>query len=156
MLSTRRRTYTSSAAAAIARLEGSVHGVVVQITIRSPFSRQLSGPTDVTGNPICTVGDTWSSYSTSASASAVFSTHDHITGRWPRYRPPFIANWAISPAILASAGNFIVRYGSFQSPITPRRLNSVLCTPTQCSANSLHSRRNSRTGTSSLSLPCSL
>ena len=37
-----------------------------------------------TGNLTQTDGLTWSRYSTSASASAVFSTGDHITGFEPR------------------------------------------------------------------------
>ncbi len=40
--------------------------------------------TCATGNLTHTVSEVWSSYSTSASASAVFSTTRHITGLEPR------------------------------------------------------------------------
>ena len=46
--------------------------------------------------------EVWSWYSISASASAVFSTGDHITGRRPRYSAPFSRNLQISAAIAAS------------------------------------------------------
>ncbi len=39
---------------------------------------------ETTGKAAQIVSLTWSSYSTSASASAVFSTTDHITGFEPR------------------------------------------------------------------------
>jgi hypothetical protein len=66
----------------MARLPGSVHGVVVQMTTLA----LTSSPTVLsrTGNFTHTVSLVWSSYSTSASASAVFSTTDHITGLEPR------------------------------------------------------------------------
>ena len=58
-----------------------VQGVVVQITTWA--SASASGPW-ANGNFTQIVGLTWSWYSTSASASAVFSTGDHITGLEPR------------------------------------------------------------------------
>ena len=64
-----------------ARLPGMVQGVVVQITTEA--SARASSP-DTTGNLTQIVSDSWSWYSTSASARAVFSTTDHITGLEPR------------------------------------------------------------------------
>ena len=66
----------------MARLAGIVHGVVVQITTEAP-SRSPSS-VSVIGNFTQIVGEVFSWYSTSASASAVFSTDDHITGFEPR------------------------------------------------------------------------
>ncbi len=65
----------------IARLAGRVQGVVVQMTTEAPTA--ASGPS-TTGKRTQTVGETWSWYSTSASASAVRSTGLHITGFEPR------------------------------------------------------------------------
>ena len=48
------------------------------------------------GNRTQIVCEVWSWYSTSASASAVFSTGDHSTGRSPRYSAPFSRNLQIS------------------------------------------------------------
>ena len=62
---------------AIARLPGIVQGVVVQMTTERVLALD-------TGNAAKIVSLTWSSYSTSASASAVFSTTLHITGFEPR------------------------------------------------------------------------
>ena len=59
---------------------------------------------DGTGNFTQTVSLSWSRYSTSASASTVLSTTDHITGIEPRTSVPFIANFISSSAIAASAG----------------------------------------------------
>ncbi len=56
-----------------------VQGVVVQMTADVP----ASGPVRI-GKRTHTVSLVWSWYSISASASAVFSTVDHITGRRPR------------------------------------------------------------------------
>ena len=59
-----------------------VQGVVVQITTAAPAS---SGRlTSVSGKRTQIVVLVWSWYSTSASASAVFSTTDHITDFLPR------------------------------------------------------------------------
>ncbi len=90
----------------MARLPGMVHGVVVQITIAAP--RRSSAAAVCTGKRTQIVVLVWSWYSTSASASAVFSTGDHITGRSPRYSAPFIRNLPISPAIAASEAKSIV------------------------------------------------
>jgi hypothetical protein len=82
----------------MARLPGSVHGVVVQITTQAPCRRWMRSlalatlasktrspqPEPTTGNFTHTVSLVKSSYSTSASASAVFSTTDHTTGLQPR------------------------------------------------------------------------
>ena len=54
------------------------------------------------------VVEVWSWYSISASASAVFSTGDHITGLEPRNSEPFIRNLPISAAITASEECFMV------------------------------------------------
>ena len=67
---------------ASARLPGMVQGVVVQITRDAPTRSGIGE--DMTSKRAMMVGLTWSWYSTSASASAVFSTGDHITGRRPR------------------------------------------------------------------------
>src|ERR1700686_1619915 len=95
-----------SSPAATARLPGIVQGVVVQITTDAP-TRSFVGD-DSTGKRTQIVVDVWSWYSISASASAVFSTGDHITGRRPRYRAPFSRNLQISLAIAASDGWSIV------------------------------------------------
>ena len=58
-----------------------VQGVVVQITTLAPSRART--PVAVTGKRTQMVGETWSWYSTSASASAVFSTTDQSTGRAP-------------------------------------------------------------------------
>ena len=92
-------------AAATARLPGRVQGVVVQIATAAP--RAASGPR-TTGKRTNTVVDSRSRYSISASARAVRSTGDHITGFAPRYRPPFIRNLKSSRTIWASAANDIV------------------------------------------------
>ena len=60
---------------ATARFCGIVQGVVVQITTEAP---PKVSPTGLNRTQI--VWLVWSLYSTSASASAVFSTGDHITG----------------------------------------------------------------------------
>ncbi|MNW18843.1 hypothetical protein D3C71_2185680 [compost metagenome] len=66
---------------AMARLPGRVQGVVVQMTM-------LASSTSGAGEPQMakrakTVVEVWSWYSISASASAVFSTTDHMTGFAP-------------------------------------------------------------------------
>ncbi len=86
----------------MARLPGIVQGVVVQITTDAP-TRSCAGA-DKTGKRTQIVVEVWSWYSISASASAVFSTGDHITGRRPRYSAPFSRNLQISLAIAASEG----------------------------------------------------
>ncbi len=83
-----------------------VQGVVVQITSDAPTSGSAGART--TGNRTQIMWDVWSWYSTSASASAVFSTGDHSTGRRPRYSAPFSRNLQISLAIAASDGWSIV------------------------------------------------
>ncbi len=80
-----------------------VQGVVVQMIADVP----ASGPVRI-GNRTHTVSLVWSAYSTSASASAVFSTTLHITGRRPRYNEPLSRNWPISPAMAASASKSMV------------------------------------------------
>ena len=65
----------------MARLPGMVQGVVVQITTEAPDSSECPGWR--IGKATKIVVDVWSWYSTSASASAVFSTTDHITGLAP-------------------------------------------------------------------------
>ena len=87
-----------SAPAASARLPGMVQGVVVQMTTLVP----ASGPFRM-GKRTQTVSLVRSWYSISASASAVFSTTLHMTGRRPRYRAPLSRNLPISPAMAASA-----------------------------------------------------
>jgi hypothetical protein len=83
-----------------------VQGVVVQITTLAPSSSLAGAFT--TGNFTQIVSEVCSLYSTSASASAVFSTTDQSTGFDPRKRPPFIRNLPISAAICASDAFFIV------------------------------------------------
>src|ERR1700675_2702451 len=95
-----------SGPAATARLPGMVQGVVVQITTYAPSS-SLTGARRI-GKRTQIVVLVWSWYSISASASAVFSTGDHITGRKPRYNAPFSRNLQISPAIAASEAGSIV------------------------------------------------
>jgi hypothetical protein len=63
-------------------LVGIVHGVVVQITAWAPTSSGIGD--SVISNATSIWVEVMSSYSTSASASAVFSTGDHITGLAPR------------------------------------------------------------------------
>ncbi len=75
-----------SAPYATARLPGIVQGVVVQIRTEAPASAGSAGST--TGKRTTIVVEVWSRYSTSASASAVFSTTDHITDFLPRYSWP--------------------------------------------------------------------
>ena len=81
-----------------------VQGVVVQITTAVP----CNAPGVVTGKRTQIVVLVWSAYSTSASASAVFSTTLHSTGRNPLYSAPLLAKRWISPAIDASAAKSIV------------------------------------------------
>ena len=59
-----------------------VQGVVVQISTEEPASAGCEACT--TGKRTMIVVEVWSWYSTSASASAVFSTTDHITDFLPR------------------------------------------------------------------------
>jgi hypothetical protein len=61
-----------------------VQGVVVQITTPAPSRSGAAAGARSTGKRAHSVGETWSWYSISASASAVFSTGLHITGRRPR------------------------------------------------------------------------
>src|SRR3546814_18695291 len=61
---------------------GIVHGVVVQMTACAPTSSAIGLSTILNATSIWV--ETISSYSISASASAVFSTGDHITGLAPR------------------------------------------------------------------------
>ena len=75
---------------ATARFCGIVHGVVVQITTRAPSRSVRMQPSSgvnsccaTTGKPTQIMWLVWSWYSTSASASAVCSTGDHITGFEP-------------------------------------------------------------------------
>src|SRR5258706_10627939 len=99
----------------MARFAGNVHGVVVQISANSS-SRPL------TGNLTYTLGDLWSAYSTSASASAVRQVAHQYTGFLPRYTNPSPTISANAPMISASYSWLIVRYGCSQSPNTPSRL----------------------------------
>ena len=59
-----------------------VQGVVVQIATAAPASSGRLGVTSGKRTQIVVL--VWSWYSTSASASAVFSTTDHITDFLPR------------------------------------------------------------------------
>src|ERR1700733_3327122 len=95
-----------SGPAATARLPGMVQGVVVQITTDAPSS-SFTGAATI-GNRTQIVVLVWSWYSISASARAVFSTGDHITGRRPRYIAPFSRNLQISAAIAASEAGSMV------------------------------------------------
>ena len=83
-----------------------VQGVVVQITTELSANNAIGVST--TGKRTQIVVLVWSWYSISASARAVFSTGDHITGRRPRYSAPFSRNLQISLAIAASEGKSIV------------------------------------------------
>ena len=88
-----------------------VQGVVVQMTIAAPWSSSAGTPSAgalMTGKRTQIVVLVWSWYSISASASAVFSTGDHITGRSPRYSAPFSRNLQISLTIAASEAGSIV------------------------------------------------
>jgi hypothetical protein len=67
-----------------------VQGVVVQMTTAAPSSAGTAA--FVTGNRTYAVVEVTSWYSTSASASAVRSTTDHITALSPRYSSPFSRN----------------------------------------------------------------
>ena len=98
------RAYSISAPKASARLPGIVQGVVVQMTMAA----FCNAPGVITGNRTQMVVLVWSAYSTSASASAVFSTTLHITGRRPRYSAPLLAKRCISDAMAASAEKSIV------------------------------------------------
>src|SRR5262245_21043343 len=64
-------TYSSSGWTATARLAGSVHGVVVQITSEGRGADGAAGSGATSGKRTYTDGVRWSSYSTSAWASAV-------------------------------------------------------------------------------------
>ena len=74
----------------MARLAGMVHGVVVQMTMdgvawrKASRSSGWSSVAPVTGNLTQIVGLLCSCYSISASARAVRSTGDHMTGLEPR------------------------------------------------------------------------
>ena len=83
------KPYSNLEENAKALLAGIVHGVVVQIKIFA--SLKSSAPFKI-GKLTQIVGEACSRYSTSASANAVFSTTDHITGFEPIYRSPFIKN----------------------------------------------------------------
>ena len=74
-----------------ALFEGMVQGVVVQITTSAPLSSLSSLSVTLNFTQIVKLSLSW--YSTSASAKAVFSTGDHITGLDPWYRVPFIKNF---------------------------------------------------------------
>ena len=85
----------------MARFAGIVHGVVVQI-ITDVFTSLFSSE-EITGNFTKIVIDLCSLYSISASANAVFSTVDHITGLEPRYKLSFSKNLKNSFTIVDSA-----------------------------------------------------
>src|SRR5262245_6841566 len=88
--------YASFELKQIARLPGIVQGVVVQITKLAlsriwdasdeadRFAPRTGAAAALTGNFTHTWSLVWSWYSISASASAVFSTTDHMTGFDPR------------------------------------------------------------------------
>ena len=79
-------TYSCAGCTAIARFAGKVHGVVVQITAKArrlPSTDWSSDGTDVIGNLTQTDGVLWSSYSTSACASAV----RQCMHQWTGFRP---------------------------------------------------------------------
>src|SRR5690606_38316778 len=98
----------------MARLAGMVHGVVVQITTDGVAARNDSSSSGcpslapVTGNLTHTVGLTCGWYSISASARAVRSTGDHITGLDPRYSWPEFLNLLNSATIAASVAKSMV------------------------------------------------
>src|SRR5687768_14379748 len=123
----------------MARFDGRVHGVVVQMTTEAPSA--AFSFVETTGNLIHTVMDLCSLYSTSASASAVFSTTDHSTGFAPLYNKPFFRNLWISRTILPSDRSCRVKYGFFQSAATPRRWNSPDWISTHLRAKARHSSR---------------
>ena len=82
-------------------------GVVVQTTAFAPTS---AGTGDSTSSKATSIWvEVMSSYSISASASAVFSTGDHMTGFAPRYSCPLSANFISSETIVPSAPKFMVR-----------------------------------------------
>src|SRR5947208_2894506 len=89
------------------------------MTACAPTSSGIGLSTISNATSICV--ETMSSYSISASASAVFSTGDHITGLAPRYSWPLSANLNSSETIVASAPLAIVRYGLSQFALTPSR-----------------------------------
>ena len=97
--------------------------------------------------------DSISLYSTSASAKAVFSTGDHITGLEPLYKLPFSINLPISLTICASASKLIVKYLLSQSARTNNLLKSSIWAPIHLSAKFLHSALKSAIGISSLLIP---
>ncbi|MNZ97274.1 hypothetical protein D3C78_1165020 [compost metagenome] len=80
-LSTSKRPYSTREENAMARLPGMVHGVVVQMTTETP---ERAGAASFTGNFTQIMSLSTSAYSTSASASAVRSTTDHMIGLEPR------------------------------------------------------------------------
>src|SRR5215813_9136022 len=81
-LSARSATYSSAGCTAMARLAGSVHGVVVQIT-SDAGAPPAAGSGATSGNLTYTDGVRWSSYSTSAWASAVLQYMHQCTGFKP-------------------------------------------------------------------------
>ena len=122
---------------AIALFPGIVQGVVVQITTDA-FNKSGSFDSKI-GNFTYIQVDLCSLYSISASANAVFSTVDHITGLEPLNKLPFSKNLKNSFTIVDSALKDIVVYGFDQSPITPSLINSSRWISIHLEANSLHS-----------------
>src|SRR5262245_1893609 len=103
---TRKATYSSSGWTAMARLAGSVHGVVVQITADTGPGTPSSGVSK--GNFTYTDGVRCSSYSTSAWASAVLQCMHQCTGFRPLYTSPLPTKRPNSRAMTAWYGGAIV------------------------------------------------
>ena len=85
----------------MARLAGSVHGVVVQITRLGLGADGASGSDVTSGNFTYTDGVRCSSYSTSACARAVLSYMHQCTGLSPLYTRPLPTKRPNSRAITA-------------------------------------------------------
>ncbi len=89
----------------MARLAGSVHGVVVQMansTCLPARKPHFAARSDVAGKATYVEGTLMSSYSTSARARAVWSYTHQKTGRFLRKSAPDFANFASSRISWAS------------------------------------------------------
>src|SRR3989338_8770605 len=116
--------YSNSGCMAMATFAKSVHGVVVQIT-----KLVLPSPSFIL-NLTYIEEDFLSSYSTSASASAVSQAAHQLTGFRSLYIYPFSTSFANDLTISASYFFESVRYGLSQSPEIPSLLNSSFCIAT--------------------------
>src|ERR1041384_8365409 len=94
-------------------LTGIVHGVVVHAIAYAPTNSGIGLSTISNATSIWV--ETMSSYSISASASAVFSTGDHITGLAPRESWPVSGDLNSSETIVASAPLALGTDGFFPS-----------------------------------------